>query len=137
MATRPLPLYDRQLAALAALPNVEAVEARSELATRMYVGERRARAVVIGVRDFARQEVDVVHVASGAPPARGEVLVDVQDANQGVYDGRAGDVVRILGASGAEATLRISGEGRNLGGGQDVTDDASSSSMRPRRPSLR
>ena len=74
-----------------------------------------------------------------SPPctaAQNEVLVDVQDANQGVFDGRAGDV-RILGASGAEATLRISGEGRNLGGGQDVMEERLSCSMRTRRPSLR
>ncbi len=123
VTTRPLPLADAQLAALAALPNVEAVEARSRVDTRMYVGDRRARAVVIGVRDFPRQAVDVVQVTSGVPPARGEVLVDVQDANRGVYGGRAGDVVRILGASGAETRLRISGEARNLGGGQDVTEE--------------
>jgi putative ABC transport system permease protein len=123
VTTRPLRLDERQLAALAALPNVQAVEARSELATRVYVGERRARAVVIGVRDFARQKVDVVDVASGAPPGQNEVLLDVQDANQGVYGGRAGDLVRILGASGTEARLRISGEARNLGGGQDVTEE--------------
>jgi putative ABC transport system permease protein len=123
VTTRPLPLTDAQLAALAALPNVEAVEARSGVDTRVYVGERRAPAVVIGVRDFTRQAVDVVHVASGAPPAWREVLVDLQDANQGVYDGRAGDLVRVLGAGGREVRLRISGKARNLGGGQDVTDD--------------
>ena len=123
VTTRPLPLSESQLAALAALPNVEAVEARSGVDTRVYVGERRAPAIVIGVRDFARQAVDVVHVSSGAPPARGEVLVDVQDANQGVYDARVGDIARVLGADGAEAKLRISGEARNLGGGQEVTED--------------
>src|SRR3970040_1538073 len=52
VTTRPLPLSESQLAALAALPNVEAVEARSGGDTRVYVGERRAPALVIGVRAF-------------------------------------------------------------------------------------
>ena len=39
------------------------------------------------------------------------------------YDARVGDIARVLGASGAEAKLRISGEARNLGGGQEVTED--------------
>ncbi|MGH3083704.1 MAG: hypothetical protein ACRDNP_06515 [Gaiellaceae bacterium] len=123
VSTRPLPLSAAQLASLAALPNVEAVDARSEVQTRVYVGERRAPAVVIGVRDFAHQAVDVVRVTSGAPPACGEVLVDVQDADRGMYEGRAGDVARVVGPSGAEGKLRISGEALNLGGGRQVADD--------------
>jgi putative ABC transport system permease protein len=123
LVPRPLPLSDAQLAALAALPNVEAVEARSGVQTRVYIGERRAPAVVIGVRDFARQAADVVRITSGSAPARGEVLVDVQDSNQGVYEGRAGDVARVVGPSGVEGALRISGEARSLGGGRRVADD--------------
>jgi putative ABC transport system permease protein len=121
--TRPLPLSDARLASLAALPNVEAVEARSGVETRVYVGKRRAPAVLIGVRDFARQAVDVVRITSGAAPARGEVLVDVQNANQGMYEGRTGEVARVVGPSGAEGKLRISGEALSLGGGRQVADD--------------
>ena len=123
MSTRPLPLSAAQLATLAALPNVETLEVRSHVQTRVYVGERRAPAVLIGVRDFGRQKVDVVRVTSGAAPALGEVLVDVQNANQGMYDGRTGGVVRVVGSSGAEGKLRISGEATNLGGGRQVADD--------------
>ena len=123
VSTRPLPLSAGQLATLAALPNVEAVDARSEVQTRVYVGERRAPAVVIGVRDFVHQAVDIVRVTSGAPPASGEVLVDVQDANKGMYEGRTGDVVRVVGPSGTEGKLRISGEALNLRGGGQVVDD--------------
>jgi putative ABC transport system permease protein len=123
VSTRPLPLSGAQLASLAALPNVEALEARNGVETRVYVGERRAPAVVIGVRDFVRQAVDVVRVTSGAAPGRGEVLVDVQNANQGMYEGRTGDIARVVGPSGAEGKLRISGEALNLGGGRQVADD--------------
>ena len=57
-----------QLADLAALPNVAAVEARSSVDVRVLVGERRAPARVIGVRDFDAQGVDVVRVESGGVP---------------------------------------------------------------------
>ncbi len=121
--TRRLPLSDAQLASLAGLANVEAVDARSGVQTRVYVGERRAPAVLIGIRDFARQTVDVVRVTSGAAPVRDEVLVDVQNANQGIYDGSMGEVARVVGPSGAEGELRISGEAQSLGGGRQVADD--------------
>ena len=90
---RPLPLTAEQLAALAALPNVAAVEPRASVDTRVLVGERRAPARVIGVRDFARQRVDVVRVESGSAAGPGEVLAEVQNANVGLYDGGAGDTV--------------------------------------------
>jgi putative ABC transport system permease protein len=130
VSMRPLPLSAEQLDALAELPNVAAVEPWNTADTRVLVGERRAPAVLIGVRDFARQRVDVVRLDSGARPGRGEVLVEVQNANVGVYDGRAGDTVTLLGAGGTAgnmrietATLRITGEGRNIPGGERVQDD--------------
>jgi putative ABC transport system permease protein len=123
VSTRPTSLSAAELAALAALPNVAALDARSEIQTRIYVGERRAPAVVVGVRDFARQEVDVVRVTSGTAPALGEVLVDAQNANRGLYEGRTGEPARVVGPNGAERTLRISGEATNLGGGRQVVED--------------
>jgi putative ABC transport system permease protein len=116
---RPLALTDEQLAALGALPNVVAIEPGIRVNTRVLVGERRAPALVIGVRDFARQGVDVVRLASGAYPGPGEVLTEVQNANVGVFDGRAGDLARVVEAGG----LRITGEGRNIPGGEMVQDE--------------
>src|SRR5688500_6382627 len=50
----PLALSAAQVTALERLPNVAAVEPRSVFATRVWVGGRRERAIVVGVRDFAR-----------------------------------------------------------------------------------
>jgi putative ABC transport system permease protein len=80
MGMRPTKLTDQQLAALAALPNVAAVEPRSSVDVRVLVGERRAPARLIGVRDFARQSVDVARVESGTFPGPRELLADVQNA---------------------------------------------------------
>jgi hypothetical protein len=118
LSLRPLELTDEQLAALAAIPNVQAVEPRSSVDARVLVGERRAPARLIGVHDFAHQGVDVVRVESGALPGPGEVLADVQDANVGVYDGRAGDALTLVGGSSRQAALEVSGRGRSLPGGE-------------------
>lgn len=126
---RPLELTADHLAALAVLPNVEAVEARNSVDTRVLLGERRAAARLIGVRDFTRQGVDVVRVESGAPPGPGEVLADVQNANVGLYDGRAGDSVAAVAAAAKPATpservtFPVSGRGRSLPGGEQVQDE--------------
>lgn len=112
-----------QLAMLASLPNVRAVQPHSWFGGRVYIGARRAPAYVLGVPDFARQSADVVHVASGSAPGAGEVLTDVQNANQGLLDVQGGDTVRMIGADGTVHRLRVSGEGRNLNGGQDVNSD--------------
>jgi putative ABC transport system permease protein len=124
---RPLRLTPKRLAALAALPNVAAVEPRSSVETRVLVGERRAPARVIGVRDFAHQRVDVVRVASGTAPGQGQLLADVQDANMGLYGGRAGDTVTVVGAGGTPTSTRVgllvSGRGRNIVGGEQAQDD--------------
>jgi len=121
--TRPLVLNQTQLSALAAVPNVRAVEPRSFFGGRVYVGARRAFAQVLGIPDFSRQAVNVVHVASGAAPGTGAVLTDTQNTRQGLLSVRAGQTVRIIGADGAVRSLQVSGEGRNLDGGQTVTSD--------------
>ena len=121
ISMRPLVLDQAQLAALAAVPNVRAVEPRSSFGGRVYVGARRAFAQVQGVPDFGQQAVNVVHVASGAAPGPGAVLTDAQNSRQGLLSVQAGQTVRIIAADGAVRSLRVSGEGRNLDGSQTVS----------------
>jgi putative ABC transport system permease protein len=121
--THPMVLNPAALAALAAVPDVRAVEPRSFFGGRVYIGARRAFAQLLGIPDFTSQRVNVVHVASGTAPGTGAVLTDVQNARQGLLDVQAGQSVRIIAADGAVRSLRVSGEGRNLGGGQTVTSD--------------
>jgi len=123
LALRPVELSDDQLAALATLPGVAGVEATSSIDARVLIGERRAPARVIGVRDFATQEVDVVRIESGSLPGDDELVADVQDANVGLYDGEAGDEVTVLSATGEDATLRLTGRARSLPGGEYVQDN--------------
>lgn len=123
VVTGALPAGDAELAALAGLPNVREVEPRSWVSVRVWAGARRVQGYVLGVRDFAGQRVGVVHVASGTAPARGELLTEVQNNLQGTLSAAAGDTLRLVAADGSTRRLRVSGEGRNLDGGQDVADD--------------
>ena len=123
VGVRPLELTEADLAALEDVRGVATVEPRSSVDARVLVGERRAPARVIGVRDFADQDVDVVRVESGSAPGPGELLADVQDENTGVYDGAAGDDVTLVGTAGEQVDLTLSGRGRSLPGGEQVQDD--------------
>lgn len=118
LSTKPLSLTDAQIAAIGRLPNVTAAQAVSYFQTRVWIGARRATAIVIGIPTFAYQPVNVVAVADGEPPGTTTVLTDAQNAKQSRYDGRLGDTLRIVGAGGRDERVRISGTGRNLVGGQ-------------------
>jgi putative ABC transport system permease protein len=122
VSMRPLALGDRELAALRRLPNVAAVEPTVTVDARIFVGARRAPARIIGVRDFRHQAVDVVRRVSGALPGARSAMVDVQDANTGVYGGKTGDVAVLVRPGGA-VRVPITGEARNVVGGEQVQDE--------------
>jgi putative ABC transport system permease protein len=122
LSTKPLAVTPAQLAALGRLSNVRAAGALSYLQTRVWVGERRVKALVVGLPDWAHQQVDVVSIVSGGAPAAGSVLTDVQNGKQGRYSGTAGDRIRIVGVGGRTLTVPVSGVGRNLVGGQYASD---------------
>ena len=124
VSMKPLRLNAAQLASLSRLPNVTAVEARSAFATRVWLGDRRERAIVIGVRDYARQRADVVTVDSGAVPVAGAALTDRSNAVRKGFDVRTGDAARLIAADGSVRSLRISGVGRNLTDGEDDPSNA-------------
>jgi putative ABC transport system permease protein len=114
LSTKPLAVTASQLAALGRLPNVAAAGGFSYFQTRVWVGERRLKALVVGVPDWKRQPVDVVSVVSGATPTSGSVLTEIQNEKQGRYSGSAGDTIRILGVGDRSLRVPLSGVARNL-----------------------
>ena len=62
----PLAISDAQLRAVARVPNVAAVQPKSVFSTRIYIGDRRQKGVIIAVPDYARQNTDVITVKSGS-----------------------------------------------------------------------
>jgi putative ABC transport system permease protein len=101
---------------------VRAVEPRSYFTAAVYVGSRRAPVVIVGVRDFARQEAEIVRVQSGSPPRSDQVLTEAQNASQGALGAGTGDVLRVIAGDGSERLLGVAGVGHNLNFGKDVVD---------------
>jgi putative ABC transport system permease protein len=118
----PLVMSDAQLRAVARVPNVTAVQPKSVFSSRVYSGARRQKAVIIAVPDYARQNTDTITVKSGSAPSTGTVLTDTQNATKDKFSGGAGAPVRVIAADGKVQTLRVSGQGRYLGGGQIVAE---------------
>ena len=107
-----------QLSALARLPDVTAVTARSVFATRAFINGQRVATEVWGVPDFAAQPVNQVITTSR--PGPGQVLVDVQDAGRGIYRGSTGDTVALQAGDGTVRTLTVAGSGRSMALSQDT-----------------
>ena len=112
----------RSSQAVGRLPNVAAVQPKSVFSTRVYVrrapaeGDRHRRARLRA----AERRRDHRQVRLGT--AAGTVLTDTQNATKGKFSGGAGAPVRVIAADGKVQTLRVSGHGRYLGGGQIVAE---------------
>ena len=78
LQTKPLALTLAQLEALGRLPNVTGVQPLSVVQTRVWIGDRRQKAIVVGVPSYARQPVDRVTITTGTAPQEGTVLTDIQ-----------------------------------------------------------
>ncbi|MDJ0767806.1 MAG: FtsX-like permease family protein [Ilumatobacter sp.] len=111
-------LADDDLAALREIPNVAGLEARTTHITELRIGDRIQDVWLIGVLDFADQQVNVVDVAHGdAPRFDGgslEALTDPVNDLHGRAAGRVGDVVQLRTASGAWEDTTITGEGSSI-----------------------
>ena len=118
LSMKPLHLTPPQVAALGRLPNVVAAEGRSYFQTRVWVGDRRVKAAVIGVPQYAHQSVDVVSLVSGRYPTAGSVLSDVQNAKRGRFSGKEGSTIRIVGVGDRVLAVPVAGVARNMIGDQ-------------------
>ena len=123
VTVKPLSLSAVQITALGGLPNVVAFAPRTTFSTRVYVGARRQKAFLIGESTSSHQAVNAVTVTTGAPPAAGAVLTDVQNATYGRGVGGVGGSVPLYAGNGTVVSLPISGEGRNLTGAQLVAKE--------------
>jgi putative ABC transport system permease protein len=109
-----LKINDSHMSGMENLENVNSVELRSVFYTRMYIGERRNDAIIIGIEDFAHQDVDIVAIDSGEAPGHLELLADLNMERANLYEGKAGDKVRIYDFQGNIRELEIKGSGHSL-----------------------
>lgn len=103
-----------EVAALRALPGIEALELRTTYFTRLHVGDRREDALLVGIEDFGQQSVNIVSLKSGAVPGAGEALTDPQNSRSGRLSAQPGDRLSVDDNAGVAHELTISGSGRSL-----------------------
>jgi putative ABC transport system permease protein len=115
-------LADSQLDELRKIPNVAGFEARSRFTTALFFGDQRQEAWVVGVRDFAEQEVNVVTVDRGEAPGPGQVLVDTQNLRSNRLEATIGDEVRLGTIKQTLVSFTVSGEGGTLRYSDPVRD---------------
>lgn len=109
-----LQINDSHINGLESLDNVNNVELRSVFYTRMYIGERRNDVIIIGIEDFAKQDVDIVAIDSGEAPGQMELLADRNMDRANLYNGKVGNTVRIYNYQGFVQELKITGSGHSL-----------------------
>jgi putative ABC transport system permease protein len=112
-------LDETTLDALRNLGNVSAVEVRPAMYTSVRAGGRTQDAWLVGVEDFSRQQVNVVHLDSGVVPVPyrsvGEALTDTANSATGRYTGTSGDEIEIRAGDGNFYPFTITGAGGTLG----------------------
>jgi putative ABC transport system permease protein len=96
------------------MENVRSIELRSVYVTRMYIGQRRNEAVLIGVMDFSVQTVDRVKRDSGEIPNGRELMTDVGNERTSLFNGGIGDRARIYDSNGEVQDIEITGRGHCL-----------------------
>jgi len=118
-----LELSAAELDQLAALPGVSALETRTAYVTRLRDGDRRVDILLVGVRDFSSQMVDVVRLESGGPPGASQAVSDTQNTRTGRFGGGVGATVQIEDRRGGLRDVTISGRGNTLEYTMIATDD--------------
>ena len=115
-------LTDQDVQGLWDIFNVESAEARVLVHTKVYRGEKRIDAVLVGVKDLDDQHVDRMVLDEGKLPSGSELLTEKVNSLTGVYKGGTGDGLRVIAWDGGERDLTISGVGRSLAHGRTLYD---------------
>ncbi len=107
-------LDEAELAGLAQIDGVRAMATRTTYGTRAVVGDRYEDVVLIGVRSFDDQQVNVVTIDEGNPPTLDQVITDAQNARTGRLDIGVGDSISLEDGSGGLHPMTVAGIGDTL-----------------------
>lgn len=96
------------------IDNVNLIETRSVILTKVKIGERWNNALMIGVSNFNNQKVDRIFKSSGGYPEDFESLTEKSNAINGVHEWKREDDITVKDSTGADRIIKITGEGRSL-----------------------
>ncbi len=105
----PTQLNETHISELGHLDNVNYIKPKVIIGTKIFIGERKNYALIIGLDSFEGQKVDKVNVKSGEKPGYMEVLVDKSNSVSGLYNGKTGDILSIVAANSTRQDVKISG----------------------------
>lgn len=111
------------LQTLGAIDGVTAIDTRTTYPARMTAGERREDVLLVGVRSFVDQQVNIVTVDDGAAPGVTEVVSDAQNKRSGRFAGSAGSMVSIEDSVGGLHEMTVAGAGDTLVFSQFAAED--------------
>jgi putative ABC transport system permease protein len=115
-----------ELAAIGDLPNVEHVDSRPVVLTRVRAGGIEEEIHLVGVEDFDDQQVNLVHVASGAAPRFSrddpQVMAETANARTGRLIVAVGDQVEIQAGDGVFYPFTVTGTGGTVRWSTTVAD---------------
>ena len=104
------------------IDNVNLMEPRTVIITKVKIGERWNNAILIGVSDYNNQKVDKIFKSSGDYPKDFEALTEKNNAINGIHDWKRNDNIIVKDWTGADRTLKITGEGRSLTNSMSTTE---------------
>jgi len=96
------------------IDNVQSIEFKQVFFTKVYVGERRSDALIVGMPDLENAKVDRVERSDGRFPGHMEAMADSGNERYDIHNGRSGDPVTLMDGNGRDVVLTISGSGRTL-----------------------
>jgi putative ABC transport system permease protein len=118
-------LSDEQLDELRAVDTVAAIDLRTLARTEIRIGGRTEGVILVGVRDFDDQAVNIVSIDTGAAPATpGELVSDAENDRTGRFAGAVGDTVEVRTPTGRFTTFTITGRGGTLRYSSEVQRDS-------------
>ena len=96
------------------IDNVNQIEPRTVVITKVKIGERWNNAILVGVIDFNNQKVDKIFKNSGEYPGDFEAITEKNNAVNGIHDWKRNDNIILKDWTGGDRVLKITGEGRSL-----------------------
>ncbi|UCE38506.1 MAG: FtsX-like permease family protein [Thermoplasmata archaeon] len=107
-------LTQTNLQALEDIDNVNLIETRTIILTKVKIGERWNNAILIGVSNYINQKVDKIFKISGDYPDDFETLSEQTNTINGIHEWKKEDDIIVKDSTGSDRIIKITGEGRSL-----------------------
>jgi putative ABC transport system permease protein len=114
ISVRDVNLTETNIHELEDIDNVNLIEIRTIILTKVKIGERWNNAILIGVSNYNNQKIDKIFKSSGDYPKDFETLTEKNNAINGIHDWKRGNDIIVKDRTGADRIIKITGEGRSL-----------------------